>query len=122
MLCFRKDKNLVYHPELLPVANIAEEIVSPVSGYIKHIECDEIGICSLILGGGRETKESEIDLSVGIILTKKVNDYVEQGDTIAYIHGNDPEKIAAAKERLKNAYAFSRNASKKPTMIKCIIQ
>ncbi|MDY4070009.1 MAG: pyrimidine-nucleoside phosphorylase, partial [Lachnospiraceae bacterium] len=60
------DDRAVFEPELLPKASIVEDILSDREGYISHIECDEIGVCSLILGGGRETKESEIDLSVGL--------------------------------------------------------
>ena len=47
--------------------------------------CPLKGVCSLILGGGRETKQSEIDLSVGIVLQKKVGDAVKEGDTLAVI-------------------------------------
>ena len=50
-------------------------------------------MCSLILGGGRETKESEIDLSVGLVLHKKVGDQVIKGESLATIHGNSREKI-----------------------------
>jgi len=115
------DASMVYHTELLPTASIVEPVQIPKSGYISHIACDEIGVCSLILGGGRETKDSEIDLSVGIVLTKKVNDYVEGGEVIAYIHGNDQEKIIAAKERFLKAYSVSDCAPEKPKIIKCII-
>ena len=73
------------------------------------------------LGGGRETKESEIDLAVGIVLTKKVSDYVEKGETIAYIHANDAEKLKAAKERFLQAYTFSEAAPEKSVMIKHIL-
>jgi pyrimidine-nucleoside phosphorylase len=75
----------------------------------------------LILGGGRETKESEIDLAVGIVLTKKVGDKVEKGDVIAYIHANDPEKLENAKERFLNAYTFSEEKPAESKMIKYII-
>lgn len=60
----------VYDTSLLPKASIVEEVVSGQSGYIGRIDCDEIGVCSLLLGGGRETKESSIDLSVGLVLKK----------------------------------------------------
>ena len=56
----------LYHPEKLPAASMQIAVPSPQSGYISHIQCDEIGVCSLILGGGRETKDSVIDLSVGL--------------------------------------------------------
>jgi len=115
------DKNAVYDTDLLPVAQIIEPVYSPAEGYISHIECDEIGICSLILGGGRETKESDIDLSVGIVLTKKVGDYVTKDDILAYIHANDEKKLNMAKERFLKAYIFSDVVVAKPKMIKHII-
>lgn len=115
------DKALVYHPEGLPKASLIEEIVSPVDGYIEHIVCDEIGICSLILGGGRETKESEIDLSVGLVLSKKVGDYVKRGESLATIHANDSEKLRLAKDRFIKAYTFSETPVEKKNLIKGIV-
>lgn len=115
------DKDLVYHPEKLVTASIIEEVLSPVEGYIEHIECAEIGICSLILGGGRETKESEIDLSVGLVLNKKVGDFVKAGEKLAVIHANDSEKLRSAKERFLNAYSFSEMPVEKKKLIKGIV-
>ncbi len=115
------DKELVYHPDKLPTASIIEEIQSPLEGYIEHIECDEIGICSLILGGGRETKESDIDLSVGLVLSKKVGDFVRKGEALAVIHANDSEKLRSAKERFLKAYTFSEAPVEKKKLIKGIV-
>lgn len=111
----------VYEPELLPKAHIIKEILSPVTGYVGHIACDEIGICSLILGGGRETKDSEIDLSVGLILCKKVGDYVQAGEPLAVIHANDKEKCRAAEERFIGAYTFVKDKPKKQPFIRGIV-
>ena len=115
------NKEAVYNTDLLPRASIVEPVYSPVDGYIEHIECDEVGICSLILGGGRETKESDIDLSVGIVLTKKVGDKVVKGEPIAYIHANDKEKLITAKERFLQAYRYSETKPKKSKIIKHIL-
>lgn len=99
-------RDAIYNTELLPKASIIEEIESPCDGYIQKIECDEIGMCSLILGGGRETKESDIDLSVGLVLHKKVGDAVKSGESLATIHANDMDKLNAAKERFLKAYTI----------------
>ena len=115
------DDRAVFEPELLPKASIVEDILSDREGYISHIECDEIGVCSLILGGGRETKESEIDLSVGLVLRGKVGDFVKKGESIAVIHGNDRDKIAQAKERFLKAYSFSKSPVEKKPFIKGVI-
>ncbi|MDE7273017.1 MAG: pyrimidine-nucleoside phosphorylase [Lachnospiraceae bacterium] len=115
------DKELVYHPERLPQASIIQEIESPSDGCIQKIVCDEIGICSLILGGGRETKESEIDLSVGLVLHKKVGDMVKKGDFLATIYANDQTKLDAARERFLQAYTIDRNSVEKKPLIKGIV-
>ena len=115
------DSKAVFDTGLLPRASIVEPVFIQETGYIEHIECDEVGMCSLILGGGRETKDSEIDLSVGILLTRKVGEYVDRGDIVAYIHGNSHEKIRAARKRLLDAYTISVVKPEKPVMVKCII-
>lgn len=115
------DSELVYNPERLPQASIIEEISSPSDGYIQKIVCDEIGICSLILGGGRETKESGIDLSVGLVLHKKVGDAVKKGESLATIYANDSEKLAAAKARFLAAYTINDTPVTKKPLIKGIV-
>ena len=111
----------VYDTSLLPKAVITEEILYEKEGYVEKIDCAEIGICSLILGGGRETKESEIDLSVGLILHKKVGDPVKIGEPLATIHANDKEKLAIAKTRFLQAYHFSETPRNKTELIKGIV-
>lgn len=115
------DNRAVYDTALLPKASMEKEILAPESGYISKIVCDEIGICSLILGGGRETKESEIDLSVGFVLSKKVGDFVSQGEALAIMHGNNIEKMELAEKRFLAAYEFSKEEVKKLPLIRGII-
>ena len=115
------DNRAVFDPKLLPEASVQEEIISGTEGYLAHIECAEIGMCSLLLGGGRETKESKIDLSVGLVLCKKVGDYVRRGDVLAVMHGNDRDKMEQAKRRFLAAYTFSREKVEAPSLIKGII-
>jgi pyrimidine-nucleoside phosphorylase len=115
------DKEWVYNPDKLPKAAIIEEIEAPRSGYVQRIICDEIGMCSLVLGGGRETKESEIDLSVGLVIHKKVGDKVEKGESLATIHANSLEKLEAAKERFLKAYTIDATPIQKKPLIKGIV-
>lgn len=111
------DPAAVYDTGLLPRAEYTEPIPALSEGYVSHIRCDEIGICSLLLGGGRETKESEIDLSVGLILNAKVGDYVKQGEPLAYMYFNDPKKASAAKERFYRAYTISMDGPVQPPVL-----
>lgn len=116
------NKEQVYQPEKLPQASIIEPVMAPKSGYISSIACDEVGICSLILGGGRETKADVIDLSVGLILCKKKGDYVEQGEPLAILHANDRNKFETAAKRYLNAVTISEQAPAKEPFIKQIIR
>lgn len=84
-----------------------KEIKAGCVGYVSHIKSDDIGIASMLLGGGRETKDSIIDLSVGIVINKKVGDRVEESDTIATIYANDEKKMSAAVEKVVGAYTIS---------------
>ncbi len=116
------DPQDVYDTSRLPEADMAEEIPSPQSGYIGKIDCDEVGVCSLILGGGRETKESAIDLSVGLVLHKKTGDPVSAGEPLATIYANDREKLSAAKERFLKAYHISEEQPPKRELIRGVIK
>lgn len=111
------DWNAVYDPSRLPRASITQEVLAASSGYIQSIRADEIGVCSLLLGGGRETKESQIDLSVGIVLMKKTGDIVKKGETIAVLHGNTTAHIQEARERLVHAYQIGRKKPAKRSLI-----
>ena len=62
---------------------------------------------SLVLGGGRQTKESEIDLTVGIRLSKHLGDAIAPDDCVAILYGNDEEKLTTAKKRFEKAYTLS---------------
>ena len=101
------DKNVVDDYTLLPQASKIIPIKSNKSGYIRKIEAEEVGISAMILGAGRETKDDILDLSAGIVLEKKVGDYVNEGDILAYMHLNKEEKFEQAKERFINAYSIA---------------
>lgn len=115
------DSSYVYEPERLPSATMTYEIKADEDGYISHIDCDEVGICSLILGGGRETKESSIDLSVGLVLAKKVGDRVQKGDVLATLYGNHEEKLEEAASRYRGACHIGNTRTECPAFIKGII-
>ena len=100
------DSRVVDDYSLLPTASKVVEIKSPKTGYISKIEAEEVGVSAMILGAGRETKEDILDLSAGIVLEKKVGDFVNEGDVLAYMHLNKEEKLASAKERFINAYTI----------------
>ena len=112
------DERAVRDESLLPSASLVSEIMSPVDGYVSRIVCDEIGSCCLMLGGGRETKESAIDLSVGFVIHKKVGDAVKVGESLATMYANDEAKAEAAKKRFLEAYSFADTKPEARALIK----
>ena len=116
------DSRAVYDFSLLPDAAFKREVPSQEGGYIAHIEADDVGLVSMHLGGGRVTKESAIDLSVGVVLHKKVGDRVEPGESLATIHASSEEKAARAEELLRACYTLSPYPVEKAPFIKNIVK
>lgn len=94
---------------LLPKAQYIEPVLSEKEGVVKKIHSEHIGVIAMELGAGRATKESVIDLAVGIMLNKKRGDKVAKGDVIAYIHSNDKNNIEKAKKDILNSYEISKD-------------
>lgn len=115
------DPNEAEHPELLPAARFQETVPAPGDGYVADIATEEIGKICLLLGGGRETKESRIDLSVGLVLCKKKGDAVRKGEPLAVIHANDEELLGQAAECLTSAYTLTEMKPEAISLIKEVI-
>ena len=81
------------------------------SAYLTACNNQEIGMSSLVLGGGRETKESVIDLTVGIKLCKHLGDLIHESDEVAILYGNDENKLESAFHRFVCAYTLSKENS-----------
>ncbi|MCY6960308.1 pyrimidine-nucleoside phosphorylase [Clostridium brassicae] len=111
----------VDNPSLFTNPSIVEEIVSPIEGYVKEIKADDIGLAALVLGAGRETKESEIDLSVGVVLHKKIGDFVKKGESIATIYANNEDKKKSSEEIILKAYGIVDEKIKPKQLIKGIV-
>lgn len=94
---------------LLPKAKYIIPVLADKDGVVEKIHAESIGLIAMELGAGRATKESVIDLAVGIVLNKKRGEQVIKGDVIAYIHSNDENNIEKAKKDILNNYVISPN-------------
>ena len=106
------DVSPIDNPELFPVAKYIIPVKAENDGYITKINTEAMGLIAMELGAGRATKDSIIDLTVGIVLNKKRGDKVNKGDVIAYIHSNkeDNNKIEEKiKENIKIEAEFNDN-------------
>ncbi len=101
-------------------APIIKEVRAEEEGYIKEINAETIGKISCALGAGRKTKSDKIDLTVGIVLHKKVGDYIKNGEVIATVYANDVEKANNAKREILNTYKIKNEKVTKKTIIKII--
>ncbi len=115
------DSTYVDNPSLFDRAAIVEPISTSEAGFVKSIKADDIGRAALVLGAGRETKESEIDLGVGIVLHKKIGDFVKPGESIATIYANDPSKQKIAAEMVIGAYNITSEETKPRNLIKGVV-
>ena len=115
------DVSMIKNPENFKTAAIQEEILAPRDGYVSEILAEEVGIAALILGAGRETKESALDYSAGFRLYKKIGDKVKKGECLACAYTNDSKKLSEAKERFLGAYSFSEVPVAESKLIKEIV-
>lgn len=115
------DPASVYDVSMLPAAPVQLDVLSEDSGFVQHIAAENIGLISLGLGGGRATKEDEIDLSVGLILNKKVGDRVEKGEKLAVIHAKSQSDAENAAVQLRQCYTLSPSPVERSRFIKKIL-
>ena len=111
------DESMVYNPQTLPQASITKEVIADCAGIVASIDALSIGTACMSLGGGRATKESQIDLSVGIRLCHKVADTVSKGTCLAYIYANDETKCDQALAMVRAAFTISNEKVTAPPTV-----
>jgi pyrimidine-nucleoside phosphorylase len=94
----------------LPTASVVREVKAPASGFVSRIGAVKIGVAALHLGAGRQTKEDEIDHSVGIVCRAKRGDAMTAGDVLAEIHARDDASAAEAEAAVLEAYELAAEA------------
>lgn len=113
------DGSVVDDVSKLPQAKYQIELPAQSEGIVTEIIANEVGVASMMLGAGRQTKEDEIDLSVGLVLHKKVGDSVNKGEALLTIHSNQ-EQIDNVKDKLLQSITIS-DTGNEPTLIHKII-
>ena len=114
------DASIIDHPERLPQAEFSVQVTAQESGYVSAIDANSIGVVSMILGAGRETKEDTIDMAAGLLIHKKVGDEVEKGEVLVTLYSNKKDMDEAVK---KTEHSFQIAAEAKPlSLIHTIIE
>lgn len=103
------DTRQIENAVLLPKAELHVEVKAEKRGFVESIQAEEIGVAAMLLGAGRETKDSVIDLAAGLSLRKKIGDPVEVGEVLAVLHLNPPfqDRLEEASRKVKEAYGIT---------------
>ncbi|MDP4104015.1 MAG: pyrimidine-nucleoside phosphorylase [Bacillota bacterium] len=110
------DASIVDDPAKLPQAKYIVELTAEDAGFVSEIVADQIGTAAMLLGAGRATKESNIDLAVGLVLRKKIGDQVQIGESLVSIYSNF-ENVTEVKQKLLESIKISPEKIKPPTLI-----
>jgi len=116
------DISTIDNLDVLPGASKRSEFFSEEEGYILEIDAEKLGVAAMMLGGGRAKKSDSIDYGVGIIVNKKVGEFVEKGSNLATLFVNDEGKLEDVIELLKKAFLFSENDVKKEPLIAMVVK
>ena len=98
----------------LPRAKNRVDVASARSGYVAAIQCEQVGVASMVLGGGREKKEDSIDPAVGLVLHKKVGDAVKTGEPLCTIHYNSGSRLDEGRRLVELSYRIEAAPPQRP--------
>lgn len=111
------NSQVIENPALLTQPKVKIEVTSGRSGFVEKIDALQVGMASKLLGAGRKTKDDPIDLSIGIVLKKKVGDRVKKGEPLAVFYSDgDKTKIDPAREKFLNTYTIGERQVAPPQL------
>ena len=113
-LCMERIDELVRVREMTPVY-AAEE------GYLYAIDTERVGTAAQMLGAGRATKADTIDPAVGLVMKKRIGDYVRKDEPLCMIYSNDPAKTEDSAAMFLSAITISQNKPEHHPMVYCVI-
>jgi pyrimidine-nucleoside phosphorylase len=88
-------------------------VLADKDGFVTRMNAEEVGVTSVVLGAGRETKESDIDFSAGLVIHKKPGDEVKKGESLVTLYTSKKEALAEAERMYREAVIIG---SEKPAV------
>lgn len=116
------DIRYVEHPEFFERDAFEGEVLATEDGFLSGMDTEKIGVAAGLLGAGRETKDSVIDMSAGIYLEKKIGDIVKKGESIAICYAGTKEKLNRGMAMFESSIRYSKEAPRIPKLIVDIIR
>ncbi|KRM12165.1 pyrimidine-nucleoside phosphorylase [Paucilactobacillus suebicus] len=105
------DANVINDYSVMPQAKYRIPIQATQSGVVTQIKANEMGIASMLLGGGRSTKDDKLDYSVGLVLNHKIGDEVKTGDTLVTVYSNQ-EDITQVEQLIRDNFLIGEHVQK----------
>ena len=115
------DPRVMEDPKRLPHAKHRARVDASRAGYVAAIHCEQVGIASMLLGGGREKKEDSIDPAVGLRLEKKIGDAVKAGENLCTVHYNLDARLVPAMRLLSASFEIGDQAPPAMPLVRKII-
>src|SRR5271169_6886674 len=115
------DPHVIGDPGRLPQAKHTARVDSRRAGYVTAIHCEQVGVASMLLGGGRETKEESVDPAVGLVLEKKIGDVVTAGENLCTVHYNLDARLPPAMRLLSESFEIGDEAPAALPLVRKII-
>ena len=116
------DMRIVEHPESFERDAFEGVVLAAEDGFLSGMDTEKIGVAAGLLGAGRETKDSVIDMSAGIYLEKKIGDTVKKGEPIAICYAGTKEKLNRGMAMFESSIRYSKEAPRIPKLIVDIIR
>ena len=104
------DSRVIDDESLLAIGKFTYDVTAPQDGYITHMNTEQCGIASVMLGAGRTVKDGPIDYSAGILMHKKTGDSVTVGECIATLYASDESLLSNAAKTYLEAITFGETA------------
>ena len=120
--CEGGDPRVPYEPDRLPEAPKQIDLFSDADGYVAGIHTDKIGYAAKALGAGRERKEDKIDLSVGIVMKKRLGDRVKKGEPLLTMHVSEISDVPRAEALAREAFHFTDTKPETPELIRGVVE
>lgn len=115
------DISFVHDTSTYPEAKHKHEVMAPQAGFVTYIDCLEIGLTCVGMGGGRKKVEDSIDYAAGMLFAKKVGDRVELGDILVTLYANKEELLAPAATRVAKAFVLGSSAPEPTQLIRGMV-
>lgn len=116
------DPRVTEDVSLLPQAEAVLPVCAAQSGYIQSVTASEIGRASLLLGAGRIRKEDPIDPAVGIVMAKRIGEWIDAGEPLAHLHVSSHSNTQTAAEFVRGAVVLSQEPVIAPPLIYASIE